>query len=110
MRLTVGLANASEAGRAPGLAFAPSVLSRVGLTFTRPKDCAPFKSLGVMWTELPWIDNPCCSVLCAAAVSPPGLFALAKCVADSPARPEKKLLLTRLKLAIRALLRLTLRK
>jgi len=53
IRLTVGLENALEAGRAPGLAFAPSMLSRVGLAFTRLKDCAPFKSLGVRWAELP---------------------------------------------------------
>jgi len=38
MRLTVGRENALEAGRAPGLAFAPSMLSRVGLTFIRLKD------------------------------------------------------------------------
>jgi len=35
IRLTVGRENAPEAGRAPGLAFAPSLLSGVGLTFTR---------------------------------------------------------------------------
>ena len=52
MRLTVGRENALEAGRAP-LALEPSMLSRVGLTFTRLKDCAPFKSLGVKWTALP---------------------------------------------------------
>lgn len=38
IRLTVGLENAPEEGRAPGLAFAPSMLSRVGLTFTRLRD------------------------------------------------------------------------
>ena len=38
MRLTVGRENALEAGRAPGLAFAPNWLSREGLTFTRLRD------------------------------------------------------------------------
>jgi len=38
MRLTVGRENALAVGRAPGLAFAPNWLSRVGLTFTRFSD------------------------------------------------------------------------
>jgi len=38
MRLTVGREKALAAGRAPGLAFAPTMLSRVGLTFNRLKD------------------------------------------------------------------------
>jgi hypothetical protein len=49
-------------------------------------------------------------VFCDAALNPPGLFALAKWLASPPALPEKKVLLSRLKFAIRALLRLTLRK
>jgi len=38
IRLTVDRENELEAGRAPGLAFAPNWLSRVGLTFTRFSD------------------------------------------------------------------------
>ncbi len=38
MRLTVGREKALAAGRAPGLAFAPTMLSRVGLTLNRLKD------------------------------------------------------------------------
>lgn len=53
IRLTVGRENAPAAGRAPGLAFAPSILSRVGLTLRRLSDCAPFRSFGVKCTELP---------------------------------------------------------
>jgi hypothetical protein len=38
MRLTVGREKALATGRAPGLAFAPTMLSRVGLTLNRLKD------------------------------------------------------------------------
>jgi hypothetical protein len=90
MRLTVGRENAPEAGRAPELAFAPSLLSRVGFTFTRLRDWAPFKSFGVRWTEFPWTDKPCWRPFCDMALSAPGLFALAKWLADSAVlAPEK---------------------
>jgi len=78
MRLTVGREKVLEAGRAPGLAFAPNVLSRVGLALIRLSDCAPFKSLGVKRAELPCTDKPCCRPLCDIAFNAPGLFMLAK--------------------------------
>jgi hypothetical protein len=78
MWLTVGRENAPEAGRAPGLAFAPSILSRVGLALIRLSDCAPFKSFGDRRAELPWTDKPCCKPFCDMAFNAPGLFILAK--------------------------------
>ena len=38
MRLTVGRENALDAGRAPARALLPTLVSLVGLTFTRLKD------------------------------------------------------------------------